>query len=341
MTQDELPNLNKEGRASRTPLLRFLEQLSARDYSCLDTASPDTPIFHAAARLGAKLARAQHERDAVEESVTQLLDDFVCIAAQEDPLSPKQEAPPELAAVVTELERMVSHLDELTQHISDEYNRAISSLQHKEHRLAIISHELKTPLTVIRSYTEFINDEADPRIRHDTDKILRATSQIFMVIETLQDEARFVHTPPVAQLAPIDLLSLCRSITRDSLRRNIRLGRFFAPAQISADGYLLRKLLTNLRNLGLTLSLGFHFALDVCEDDERGDINFSIDIPTNHCDRLLLDILQRRGDHANKAIIAQVMLDNMRTLAAALGGRASCLIGTKQIRIQAIIASPF
>lgn len=342
MTHNEPPNRNKEGRASREPLLGFLEQLSAKDYSCLERALPDTPLFHAAARLGHKLARAQDTRDAVEDSVTQLLDDFVCIAAQEDPRSPKQQTPPVLAAVVEELERMVEQLDELTRHIHDEHKRAITSLEHKEHRLAIISHELKTPLTVIRSYAEFISDEAPIQSADDADHILLAANQIFMVIETLQDEARFVHTPPSPQPTPVDLLSLARSVTRDSLHRDVvRLGRFFAPAQISSDGYILRKLLINLRNLGLTISVGVSFTLNISEDDDRGDISFYIDIPKQQCDRLILDALLQRGSASNRSIIAEVMFSNMCTLAKALGGRVSCLVGGDKVRLQALIAPPF
>ncbi len=156
--------------------------------------------------------------------------------------------------------------------LSEQFNHMVLSLAAARDRLtreerqrrqlfADITHELATPLTSIRGYTETL---LDPRVElADTDRTrylrntLEESRRLDRLIRDLFDLARLEAGASPLEREPLDLVQLCRNVAERFQPRFTRVGLTLqwdtAPAEawIDADGHRIEQVVENLLNNAL------------------------------------------------------------------------------------------
>ncbi|MGZ4161759.1 MAG: HAMP domain-containing sensor histidine kinase [Neobacillus sp.] len=119
-------------------------------------------------------------------------------------------------------------------------NRLQENLEKQKQFISDASHELKTPLTVIKSYANLLRrqgfqnkeiaEEAIQAIHLEATRIQKMT-ETFLELATLEKES-------VLEIHEVNLVSLCQSILKqlkDVYRREIKLHFYESPIVINAD----------------------------------------------------------------------------------------------------------
>ncbi|MDB5101646.1 MAG: putative histidine kinase, partial [Cyanobacteria bacterium RYN_339] len=124
--------------------------------------------------------------------------------------------------------RMAGTVQDITERrrVEDELARRTAQLEQareleklKNNFVSAVSHELRSPLTVIRGYTEFLEDEAQtPEWRAYLDQIQQATARLERLVDDLLDAARLDAGTFALHLDPTDLATKCKQAL-ESMRR--------------------------------------------------------------------------------------------------------------------------
>lgn len=115
----------------------------------------------------------------------------------------------------------------------------------KDEFLAMLSHELRNPLAVVRSATELLEtvDTSDPMIPRIQTVLKRQTSHMARLLDDLLDLARIASGKLVIEPAMLDLREVVREVVSDLepvLRQRARLAVDLPPAPVWVDGDRVR-----------------------------------------------------------------------------------------------------
>ncbi|WBW49276.1 HAMP domain-containing sensor histidine kinase [Peptoniphilus equinus] len=111
-----------------------------------------------------------------------------------------------------------SEIDDLSQTLNYATNELTKTIEMRKDIIANVSHDLKTPLTVIRSYAEMIRDisgdNRDKRLEH-IDIIINESDKLTKFVNDLLDISKLEGSLENVHLAPVDL----KVLTEDVLHR--------------------------------------------------------------------------------------------------------------------------
>jgi signal transduction histidine kinase len=118
--------------------------------------------------------------------------------------------------------------------------------------LANISHELRTPITVVRGILELLDNEEDPEERRELIEMAqKALARQNFIVEDLLRAAKLEREVEAPRLGEVDLTELIQEVSdeflpllkKEGLKLNLRLG---GPLWASADAEQIRHVLRNL-----------------------------------------------------------------------------------------------
>lgn len=129
----------------------------------------------------------------------------------------------------------------------------------KQRMLADLSHDLKTPLTVIQGYAQALVDGVVPpdKERQYLETICRKASDSTVLMNSLFDYVRLDHPDYVLQAETADLCEFCKSYLAEKYPEiesrgfSLSLGLPDEPVTAAFDPRLLRRLLENLTSNAL------------------------------------------------------------------------------------------
>ena len=159
---------------------------------------------------------------------------------------PKTEA--ELQADIAKALRRIRELD----HLRDEYMRNVS-------------HEFRTPLTVIRGYVEYLHDSDgsldDESVRSICETVLESCDRVIELVDTLLEVSRVEGGPAerALELAELDLIGLVGSLAEDASSRardgrEVTLKLQQSPLMLQADRTLLSRAIRQLLDNAIKFS---------------------------------------------------------------------------------------
>ncbi len=158
--------------------------------------------------------------------------------------------PADLSPIATR--RVPEELEPLVEAFNDMLERMKKNVGVQQRFVADAAHQLRTPLTGLKTQAQFAMRESDPEALHHAlrqiamgvDRAGRLVNQLLTLARTEGGEATLTQQP-------LDLVVLAREMVEDwvmvALSRNIDLG-FEAPrnAMIQGNAFLLRELIKNL-----------------------------------------------------------------------------------------------
>jgi PAS domain S-box-containing protein len=157
----------------------------------------------------------------------------------------RKRAEQELAAAK---DRLAADLEAIT----SAYEEAEAAIRAKDEFLAVISHELRSPLTSILGYARLLRDTEDKvRREHFVNVIERNGKAQLQLIEDLLDTARIASGKLKLEVQPLDLVGVIRDaidVVRPAAQaKGIKLCRTLAPVgQVTGDPSRLQQVVWNL-----------------------------------------------------------------------------------------------
>jgi signal transduction histidine kinase len=142
---------------------------------------------------------------------------------------------------------------------SDVHRRKVLDQQRNQF-LAIAGHEMRTPLTIIRGYAEYlIAEDADPLARrHGLEAISRRSRQMELLLSDFFDLSRLESGVVGMERRRVDLDAVVRVAGEDfaaqAREAGVALELEVAPAQVDADPVRMRQVVDNLVDNALKYS---------------------------------------------------------------------------------------
>ena len=159
--------------------------------------------------------------------------------------------PADLSPIATR--RVPEELDPLVEAFNDMLDRMRRSVEVQQRFIADASHQLRTPLTGLKTQAQFAMQETDPEaLRHALRQIEAGVDRASRLVNQLLTLARTEGTEiGQKRQEPVDLAELVRDLAADSvfraLERNIDLGVEAAEAaMVLGNPVMLRELVANL-----------------------------------------------------------------------------------------------
>ena len=163
-------------------------------------------------------------------------------------------------------------LSELARTFDDMLDRLEQSFDAQRRFVANASHELRSPLTVIRSEAEvaLANPTADPaELRQVAEVVIEATKRTEALLDGLMVLAR--SQQGTLKREPLDLRQIARaaaeSVSREARERSVTVALDLAPAHVEGDRRLLERVIANLLENGVRYNSARR--LGVARDQQR------------------------------------------------------------------------
>jgi two-component system, OmpR family, phosphate regulon sensor histidine kinase PhoR len=199
------------------------------------------------------------------------------------------------------LNQMASRLDRQQMELAegrDQRERILRLQRVRQEFVANVSHELKTPLTLIRGFTETLLDgglEDEAHRRLFVEKIERNAGRLERIVEDLLELARLEEPGAAPGQARVDLVSLARGTVeafRDAAAARglrVELEPAAGPIPVRGDAEMLDRALSNLvdnavkytRDGSVTVAVGREEERAWCEVRDTGP-----GIPEEHLPRV-------------------------------------------------------
>lgn len=167
--------------------------------------------------------------------------------------------PADLSPISTR--RVPEELEPLVEAFNDMLERMKRTVDAQQRFVADAAHQLRTPLTGLKTQAQFAMREADPEaLRHALRQIATGVDRASRLVNQLLTLARTESGEHAQQpLEPMDLTQLARDVVEEWVMRAIDRGLdlgFEAPdhAMVLGNAFLLRELLTNLIDNALRYS---------------------------------------------------------------------------------------
>jgi len=110
---------------------------------------------------------------------------------------------------VTEEHVTASRQRRINRALADERDRAIARDDAKQRFLAVLAHDLRTPLTSMRGYLEIIQEEVEEQgltqVFRDLGRVRGATEQVLEVVEKVHDQAMIEAGKLALYLVPVQI----------------------------------------------------------------------------------------------------------------------------------------
>lgn len=117
---------------------------------------------------------------------------------------------------VTEDHVTASRQRRINRALADERDRAIARDDAKQKFLAVLAHDLRTPLTSMRGYLEIIQEEVEEQgyeeLFRDLGRVRSATEQVLEVVEKVHDQAMIEAGKLALYLVPVQLDELVAEV---------------------------------------------------------------------------------------------------------------------------------
>jgi signal transduction histidine kinase len=226
------------------------------------------------------------------------------------------------------LEGPADELRELAETFDAMLDRLAESFEAQRRFIANASHELRSPLTVIRSQAEvaLANPELDPReLRMTAEVVVEATKRTEALLDGLMVLARSQRG--MLRREPLDLAQVARSsaetVSREARERSVGIVLDLDSARVLGDRRLLERVVANLLENGVRYNhAGGSVALQTRTQADRSVVRVVNDGP--HVDpqaaSRLAEPFQRLGRHADGRG-AGLGLSIVRTVSEVHGGR--------------------
>ena len=167
--------------------------------------------------------------------------------------------PADLSPISTR--RVPEELEPLVEAFNDMLERMKRTVDAQQRFVADAAHQLRTPLTGLKTQAQFAMREADPEaLRHALRQIATGVDRASRLVNQLLTLARTEGGEHAQQpLVPMDLVQLTREVVEDWVVRALDRGQdlgFEAPeaAMVQGNAFLLRELITNLIDNALRYS---------------------------------------------------------------------------------------
>ena len=159
--------------------------------------------------------------------------------------------PADLSPIATR--RVPEELEPLVEAFNEMLERMKKNVEAQQRFVADVAHQLRTPLTGLKTQAQFAIRESDPEsLRHALRQIATGVDRAGRLVNQLLVLARTEGVEPAQQRhEPLDLTQLMREVVEDwvmiSIEKGIDLGYEEAgPAMINGNAFLLRELAKNL-----------------------------------------------------------------------------------------------
>lgn len=260
---------DKEGK-ERT-LVMLLEKTSVKDYNAAYSLWNNSiwifiPFYIAAAALCTHLLSKK-----LKGFFTPLNSAIIALENGKEHNLSCYEGPDELVEIADNFQAMSQKLKE------SEMER-IRLDESKTKLLADISHDLKTPITVINGYTKALRDKVVPKEQEDKylDTILKKSEKLSMLINDFHEYSKLQHPEMPIKLEKTDIYSFLQVFLADKYEE-LELAGFFVEAEIpehqamcKIDTALLQRAFENLVNNSIKYNKsGTTIRVEAKETDEK------------------------------------------------------------------------
>lgn len=150
-----------------------------------------------------------------------------------------------------------SELDELAQTLSQTSEALKKAEDYRRRLLANVSHDLRTPLTMIKGYAEIIRDISweDPEKRaDDLTVIIRETDRLTALVNDILEYSAMLNDKTPVEFAVINISTAVQDLVKqfETVRDNYKIERMIAPEQyVYGDQKQLMRVLYNLTDNAL------------------------------------------------------------------------------------------
>ena len=148
--------------------------------------------------------------------------------------------------------RIIGTIHDITE-IKNAEQKLLEASRHKDEFLAILAHELRNPLTPIKSAVDFINSSSDDALNENSRKIIdRQVSKLIRLIDDLMDVSRITRGKIRLQKSTIDLreaLEVALETTRplvEAARHKLIVNKPADAVYVHGDLDRLIQVITNL-----------------------------------------------------------------------------------------------
>lgn len=179
----------------------------------------------------------------------------------------------------SEVRQVVNSFDRMLTKIEDSQQKAAHESEEKQRILADISHDIKTPLTVIQCYSKALADHIVPQEQVDeyTQLIYHRSEMMADMVTSLVDYTRLEH--PDFSINPVktDFCEFCRAYFSERYQEIVICGFELdidipeEPIDCDIDASMMRRVLENLTNnalkynpKGTTLSISIQKGTELC-----------------------------------------------------------------------------
>lgn len=186
-----------------------------------------------------------------------------------------------------EIGRLGTQLNRMAENLAMAAGRVEAGERQRRQLLADVSHELATPLTSIRGYTETLLNPAvslsEEEQRQYLEDVVNETKRIEALVQDLFDLTRLEASAVTLDREPIDLSALCRRTVERYRHRfvdagiEIEVNTEIDEAWVDADGRRLEQVLDNLVTNALRyVPSGGHVWLDLARSGKSGRLRLRV-----------------------------------------------------------------
>jgi heavy metal sensor kinase len=215
--------------------------------------------------------------------------------------------------------------------LNDAFNRLERSFAQATRFSSDASHELKTPLTIMRGEIESaLRSEVDnPRIESLLDGLLEQTERLSAIVEKLLLLSRADAGALTLRKEPVDLSAMCHELVEDAeilaLRKKITTKFDISPAiAVYADESYLRRILLNLLDNAIKYNVdGGTVSISLGKSDSLAIFriaNTGPEIPPEHENRIFERFYRADPSRSSETVGSGLGLSICRELVLAHGG---------------------
>ncbi len=148
----------------------------------------------------------------------------------------------------------VSYTERDITRLKDTQRQLVNADRQKDEFIAMLGHELRNPLSSIRSAAELLkmNDSNDPDIRYSQEVLERQSNHMAKLLDGLLDVSRIISGKITLDIQSVDFTDVCREVLADTQLRVGEAGLMLTheipdkPIMVEADRLRLVQIVDNL-----------------------------------------------------------------------------------------------
>lgn len=232
------------------------------------------------------------------------------------------------------VERTESELEQVASTLNDAFDRLRLAVEQERRFIADASHELRTPISVLRAETEWAldRDRSAPQYKEALTVGRRAALRMQDIVERLLALVRADVAPDLQEPAPVAIRSLVDDVVAwlspMAQARNVRLSVAGDPVTVNGDAEQLREALNNvIANAIVYNKPGGSVTISTCESSGTARIEVvdtGIGIPADAVPRVFDRFFRVDKARSREMGGSGLGLSIARTVFVAHGGDISC-----------------